>query len=51
MRIFVTGGSGFIGKHLFEVLAEHDVLALSRHAPKREVVDSVKWTQVGGRKS
>lgn len=40
---FVTGGSGFIGKHLLEVLVEHDLLVLSRHVPKREVVGSVKW--------
>ena len=43
MRIFVTGGSGFIGKHLLGVLVEHDLLVLSRHVPKREVVGSVKW--------
>ena len=43
MRIFVTGGSGFIGKHLLGVLVEHDLLVLSRHVPKREIVGQVKW--------
>ena len=33
MRIFVTGGSGFIGKHLLPLLASHEVLCLSHAAP------------------
>jgi len=33
MRIFVTGGSGFIGKHLLLLLASHEVLCLSHAAP------------------
>jgi UDP-glucose 4-epimerase len=30
MRIFLTGGSGFIGSHLLPVLSNHEVIALSR---------------------
>jgi UDP-glucose 4-epimerase len=30
MRIFLTGGSGFIGSHLLPVLSNHEVVALSR---------------------
>jgi UDP-glucose 4-epimerase len=33
MRIFVTGGSGFIGKHLLLLLAGHEVLCLSHATP------------------
>ena len=33
MRIFVTGGSGFIGKHLLPLLDSHEVLCLSHAAP------------------
>lgn len=33
MRIFITGGSGFIGKHLIPLLAHHQVLCLSHEAP------------------
>ncbi len=33
MRIFVTGGSGFIGKHLLPLLDRHEVLCLSHAAP------------------
>jgi len=34
MRIFVTGASGFIGKHLLELLRGHDVLCLTRDAAR-----------------
>lgn len=33
MRIFITGGTGFIGKPLLKNLSGHDVLLLSRNAP------------------
>lgn len=32
MRIAVTGATGFLGRHVVRVLADHDVVALSRHA-------------------
>ena len=31
MRIFLTGGSGFIGRHLISLLRDHDVLCLTRY--------------------
>ena len=33
MRIIVTGGSGFIGKHLLPLLDRHEVLCLSHAVP------------------
>ncbi len=33
MRIFLTGGSGFIGRHLLPLLDRHEVLCLSHSAP------------------
>ena len=33
MRIFLTGGSGFIGRHLLPLLEHHEVLCLSHAAP------------------
>ena len=35
MRLFVTGGTGFIGKPLCKALAEHDVLSLAVPLRKR----------------
>jgi UDP-glucose 4-epimerase len=32
MRIFLTGGSGFIGRHVISLLRDHDVLCLTRRA-------------------
>lgn len=32
MKIFITGGSGFVGRHLLPLLEQHEVLALSRDA-------------------
>lgn len=31
MRVAVTGATGFLGRHLTAALAEHDVVAVSRH--------------------
>lgn len=39
MKIFVTGGSGFVGGHLIEALSkEHTVLAMARSARSAEAV-------------
>jgi UDP-glucose 4-epimerase len=35
MKIFITGGSGFIGKYLIPILVEHEILCLS-HSQKIE---------------
>jgi nucleoside-diphosphate-sugar epimerase len=47
MKIFVTGGTGFIGSHFLNTVAAagHDVLALKRPGslPRIAVSNSVKW--------
>lgn len=45
MRVFVTGGSGFLGSQLIQNLESHEVLVLSRHPPKKEVGANCKWLQ------
>lgn len=41
MRVALTGGTGFLGSHVLDALAGHDVSALARRAqPARE---GVKW--------
>lgn len=39
MRIFITGGTGFIGKHLIPPLLKdgHTLLVFSKHAPPRDM--------------
>lgn len=49
MRIFVTGGSGFVGGHVIERLAkQHEVLALARSAQSAATVRAFGATPVQG---
>ncbi len=50
MRIFVTGGSGFVGGHLIEALARrgHEVLALARSDRAAQAVRAFGATAVRG---
>jgi len=50
MRVFVTGGSGFIGGHVIEkfVAAGHDVVALARSESSEKVVKGYGATPVRG---
>jgi len=43
MKIFITGGSGFIGKHLIPVLAQHELLCLTRSAKDLKSGNSVQY--------
>lgn len=43
MKIFVTGGSGYIGNHLIKELAGNQILALTRERPLSESCASVEW--------
>jgi UDP-glucose 4-epimerase len=46
MKIVVTGGTGFIGRHLLAELRErHEIVALTRSEPPEELVDGVDWRE------
>jgi nucleoside-diphosphate-sugar epimerase len=42
MRIFITGGSGFIGRHLVPLLNRHEVLCLSRAESIEKPSDAIR---------
>ena len=47
MRIFVTGGSGFVGGHAIEALAaDHEVLAMARSEQRAAIVSELGATPV-----
>ena len=50
MRIFITGGSGFVGGHAIEALREggHEVLALARSERSAAAVEALGATAVRG---
>ena len=43
MRIFLTGGSGFIGRYLIRELNGNQILALTRRKPKLGSLAGVEW--------
>jgi len=43
MKIFVTGGTGFVGRHLLEKLERHDVLCLSRSPALDPKKKNIRW--------
>jgi UDP-glucose 4-epimerase len=43
MRVFLTGGSGFIGSYLIRELNGNQILALTRKKPKLGSSDGVEW--------
>jgi len=43
MRIFITGGSGFIGRYLIRELNGNQILALTRRKPKMGSLAGVEW--------
>ena len=47
MRIAITGGSGFVGRHLLHLLVGdgHDVVALTRKPNERPPLSGVRWLQ------
>jgi len=46
VRILVTGGTGFIGRHLIaELRKRHEIVALTRSEPPEDVLDGVDWRE------
>ncbi len=43
MKIFITGGSGFIGKHLIPILGQHELLCLTRSAKDLKSGNNVQY--------
>ena len=43
MKIFITGGSGFIGKQLIPILGQHELLCLSRSAKDLKSDNKVQY--------
>ena len=43
MRIFITGGSGFIGRYLIRELNGNQILALTRRKPEMGSLAGVEW--------
>lgn len=46
MRIFVTGGTGFVGSRFVQTLDEHDVTVLTREPKKYRCTDKVHYTNM-----
>ena len=45
MKIFITGGSGFIGKQLIPILRQHEILCLARSVKKLMPANNVQYLQ------
>lgn len=43
MKIFITGGSGFIGKHLIPILGQHELLCLTRSSKYLKSANKVQY--------
>lgn len=50
MRIFITGGTGYIGSHVARALADagHDILALAHHDEARDALRAAGYETVAG---
>ncbi len=50
MRVFVTGGTGFLGSHLMSVLSErnHNITLLTRPTSSLQLLEGLSYTKVDG---